>query len=207
VLEHYISISSQIQQYLPQAKLENLADILHLPGILHHQTVDSTAIQNILLTEIERLTDELILSQQAEGEKLRLILTDKLDKVEAITKEAQKIIPGILTSYRDKLKQKLFDSLGEAMNNEQRFSQEFAYYCQKIDVNEELDRLNAHTEEFKKLLSTGGIIGKKIDFITQEMHREANTFGSKASALETSRQAVELKVIIEQIREQIQNIM
>ena len=206
VLEHYIAISCQIQQYLPQAKLENICNMLHLPGILQHDTLDIVAVEKLLVSQIEQLVDELIASQQSEGEKLQSILHDKLNQIEQITNQAFDLLPNIKESYREKLKNKLFEALGEAMNNEQRFSQEFAFFCQKIDVDEELSRLKAHIKQFRDLLKNGGLIGKKIDFVTQEMHREANTFGAKSAALETSHQAVELKVLIEQIREQIQNI-
>jgi uncharacterized protein (TIGR00255 family) len=206
ILEHYISISSQIQQYLPQAKLESICNILHLPGILQHDTLDIATVEKLLVSEIEKLADELVISQQSEGEKLQSILLDKLNQIESIVIQALALMPKIKEVYRDKLKVKLFEALGEAMNNEQRFSQEFAFFCQKIDVDEELTRLQAHIKQFRDLLKTGGLIGKKIDFVTQEMHREANTFGAKSAALETSNQAVELKVLVEQIREQIQNI-
>jgi len=206
ILEHYISISTQIQQYLPQAKLENICNMLHLPGILQHDTLDIAVVEKLLISEIEQLAEELVKSQQSEGEKLQAILQDKLNKIESITNQSFDLLPKIRESYREKLKLKLFEILGEAMNNEQRFSQEFAFFCQKIDVDEELSRLKAHIKQFRDLLNVGGLIGKKIDFVTQEMHREANTFGAKSAALETSNQAVDLKVLIEQIREQIQNI-
>ena len=206
VLEHYIAISSQIQQYLPQAKLENICNMLHLPGILQHDTLDIAVVEKLLVSEIEHLVDELVISQQSEGTKLQNILSDRLNQVEFIVNQALDLLPKIKEAYREKLKNKLFEALGEAMNNEQRFSQEFAFFCQKIDVDEELSRLQAHIKQFRDLLKIGGLIGKKIDFVTQEMHREANTFGAKSAALETSNQAVELKVLIEQIREQIQNI-
>ena len=106
-----------------------------------------------------------------------------------------------------KLKQRLAEFIHESEINDARLQQEFAFFCQKMDVSEEIDRLQAHVNEFNALLNKGGQIGKRLDFICQEMHREANTFGSKSVAIETTQKAVDLKVLIEQIREQVQNIM
>jgi uncharacterized protein (TIGR00255 family) len=206
-LQQYINIVEQIQGFLPQIKLDSISDIINLPGILSYKALDIESIRTELLDEIGQLTQDLQASQQIEGIKLAAILTDKISQIDNLVANAQKLMPQIRSNYQERLRQKLFDSLGEAINNEQRFQQEFAYFCQKIDVDEELSRLSSHIKAFRDLLSTGGAIGKKIEFITQEMHREANTYGAKSVALETSKDAMELKILIEQIREQIQNLM
>ncbi|MCC2624975.1 MAG: YicC family protein [Burkholderiales bacterium] len=206
-LKHYIGLTEQIKEFLPQANLENINQILTLPGILNVKTVDIESIKGSFLTQISTLTSELQESQLIEGYKLADILLDKVNHIEKIVQSASNIIPTVKEAYKNRLKQKLLDVLADVENNEQRFSQEFAYFCQKIDVEEELSRLGAHTKAFRDLLIKGGAIGKKLDFMTQEMHREANTFGSKSAALETTTHAIELKVLIEQIKEQVQNIM
>jgi uncharacterized protein (TIGR00255 family) len=206
LFQGYLSITEQIKQHLPEVQTPSIAEILNFPGILSRTTLDVDRLQPLLLVEVELLSNELLLSQQAEGQKLAVMLKHKIQQLEQILNQAQQILPSILTNYRLKLKQKLIDALGEALVNEQRFQQEFAYFCQRIDVDEELSRLSAHLRQFHTLLNDGGIVGKKIDFLIQEMHREANTFGAKSVALDTTQLSVELKVLIEQIKEQIQNI-
>jgi len=206
-LKHYLSLADQIKEFLPQAKLENISQVITLPGILNVKTLDIESIKNDFLSEISVLTTELQASQLVEGYKLADILLDKINQIEKIVTSSLKLMPTIRQNYQDKLKQKLLDALADVVNNEQRFLQEFAYFCQKIDVDEELSRLGSHTKAFRDLLIKGGAIGKKLDFMTQEMHREANTFGAKSAALETTTHAIELKVLIEQIKEQVQNIM
>ncbi len=207
VLKHYLSLADQIKGFLPQANLENIGQILSLPGMLNVKTLDIESIKGDFLTQISILTSELQESQLIEGYKLADILLDKVNQIEKIVETAIALMPSLRQNYQKRLKQKLLDVVADAVDNEQRFSQEFAYFCQKIDVDEELSRLNSHTKAFRDLLIKGGTIGKKLDFLTQEMHREANTFGAKSAALETTTHAIELKVLIEQIKEQIQNIM
>lgn len=206
-LKHYISLAKEINQFLPGAKFENVSQIITLPGILNSKTLDIESIKNDFLTEISSLTSQLQASQVIEGNKLANILLDKVNQIEKIVTGALNLMPAIRQNYQDRLKQKLTDALADVINNEQRFLQEFAYFCQKIDVDEELSRLSSHVKAFRDILSKGGAIGKKLDFMTQEMHREANTFGAKSAALETTSQSLELKVLIEQIKEQVQNIM
>lgn len=207
VLNHYTQIASQIKQYIPQAQLTDITQIINLPGVLSSTVTDVGLLKESLFDEISLLINELQASQAVEGNKLESILNDKLEKMGKIIFQAQQSMLTIRHSYKDKLKQKLMEALGEAINNETRFQQEFAYYCQKIDVDEELSRLLAHIKMFQDILKAGGQVGKRLDFLTQEMHREANTFGAKSAALETTVQAVELKVLIEQVKEQVQNIM
>lgn len=206
-LKHYINLTEQIKNFVPHAKLENISQIITLPGILSVKTLDLESIKDDLLGEVKTLVTELQGSQFLEGKNLSEVLLDKINQIETIITNASHLMPSIRQNYQNKLKQKLLDTLAEAVNNEQRFLQEFAYFCQKIDIDEELSRLSSHTKAFRDLLAKGGTIGKRLDFLTQEMHREANTFGAKSAALETTTQAIELKVLIEQIKEQVQNIM
>jgi uncharacterized protein (TIGR00255 family) len=206
-LKHYINLTEQIKNFLPNAKLENISQIITMPGILSVKTLDLESVKDDLLGEIKTLVTELQGSQLLEGKNLSEVLLDKINQIEVIITSATRLMPSIRQNYQNKLKQKLLDTLAEVVNNEQRFLQEFAYFCQKIDIDEELARLSSHTKAFRNLLAKGGTIGKRLDFLTQEMHREANTFGAKSAALETTTQAIELKVLIEQIKEQVQNIM
>jgi len=207
LLEHYLGIVDQIKQYIPNGTFNNISELINLPNMLIIETPDDNLIEANLLTEVSLLVEELLSSQQSEGSKLTTIIVDKIDRIVMIIEEAKAIMPTVKQNYHDRLRQKLYEILNESADNEQRFHQEFAYFCQKVDVDEELSRLNAHCTRFKELLLNGGMIGKKIDFISQEMHREANTFGAKSNSLNTSDLAIELKVLIDQIREQTQNIM
>lgn len=207
LLTHYLTIANQIKQFIPTATLNNISDLINLPNMLIIETPDENLIETNLLTEVSILLDELLNSQQSEGAKLFTIMQEKIERIAQIIEEAKALMPQVKQNYHDKLKQKLYEILDESASNEQRFHQEFAYFCQKIDVDEELSRLSGHCTRFKELLHSGGMIGKKIDFLSQEMHREANTFGAKSNSLNTSDLAIELKVLIDQIREQVQNIM
>lgn len=206
-LESYTLVAQQIATYFNEVKPASIAEILALPGVLSHDTLAIDTIEQAFLGEIDSLTSELLLNQQTEGDKLSIIILEKLTSMEALVVKAQQILPTVLANYVDKLKQKLMESFAETEISEQRCQQEFAYFCQKIDVDEELLRLDTHIKQMKHLIKNGGIVGKKIDFLTQEMHREANTFGAKSVALQTTELSLELKVLTEQIKEQIQNIM
>lgn len=202
----YIDIAKKIQTQIPDIKQASIVEVLNINGMIMHDSIEMEKIQAVLLTEISQLITDLELSQATEGSKLANVILEKISKIEKIIESTINLLPKILISHKEKLHQKLIEALGEITVNEQRFSQEFVYFCQKIDVDEELDRLNSHIKQFKEILAKGGAVGKKIDFITQEMHREANTLGSKSVAIDTTQSAIELKVLIEQIREQVQNI-
>lgn len=206
ILSQYMEISLQIQNNIPNIKQPSIVEILNLNGILLQENIEIEEIKPIILEEINKLIIDLELNQAKEGNTLANVILEKLNKIENTIECIIKILPQKINAYKDKLHQKLVEALGENEVNENRFTQEFVYFCQKIDVNEEIERLNSHIKQFKDILNKGGVIGKKIDFITQEMHREANTLGSKSVAIETTQFVIDLKILIEQIREQIQNI-
>ncbi|MFN8771306.1 MAG: YicC/YloC family endoribonuclease [Neisseriaceae bacterium] len=205
-LNNYLEIYNKIKDTNSELTHGSITDILRLPGIIDAETIELDEIKHIILNAIGKLAYELKANQEIEGEKLSILLLDKIDKIDKIVNLCLKILPEIIQNYKNKLQQKLLDAFEESVVNEQRFQQEFVYFCQKIDVDEELSRLLFHTNQLRSLINDGGIIGKKIDFLTQEMLREANTFGSKSVATTTTQYAIELKVLIEQIKEQLQNI-
>jgi uncharacterized protein (TIGR00255 family) len=207
MLQQYLALVAQIDQQLHNHTPLTAAQILAVPGILTQPEYNLEELQTSLMDEFTGLINTFKKTQSAEGEKLVNFLNARLTEISRITAEAKPILEQIIVEYRLKLKQRLTEVLGETEASDNRLQQEFAFFCQKIDVTEELDRLTAHVEEFNKLLTKGGHIGKRLDFICQEMHREANTFGSKSAALDTTKKAVDLKVLVEQIREQVQNIM
>ena len=203
----YDKLAKIITQQIPHAKELSIAEIFHLPRVLSQDTYPVEEMQQTLINELPALITNLTTSQKREGEKLSDIIKEKLILIKKLIETAKIELPKLTQSYQTKLRIKLQEVLNDNILSEQRLQQEFAYFCQKIDVTEEIERLNIHVNEFTTLLEHGGTIGKKLDFISQEMHREANTFGAKSVALETTQLSIELKVLIEQIREQVQNIM
>jgi uncharacterized protein (TIGR00255 family) len=139
-----------------------------------------------------------------EGEKLVASLIERIGKMEVIVADVQPRLPAIVAAYDEKLKQRLVEALGSL--DDDRVRQEVALFAQKIDVAEELTRLVAHMGELRRILKQGGAVGKRLDFLMQELNREANTLGSKSVDLEVTQTSMDLKVLIEQMREQIQNI-
>ncbi len=207
LLKEYLALINQINQLNEFPAPVSAAQIIAMPGIIKQQNLNLEEIQEPILQGFTDLLQEFKLTQESEGNKLLDILTARLTQIQEIIFNIHPLLAQITHDYREKLKLRLSEVLGESEINDSRLQQEFAFFCQKMDVNEEIDRLGAHVSEFKQLLNKGGAIGKRLDFICQEMHREANTFGSKSVSIETTQKAVDLKVLIEQIREQIQNIM
>jgi uncharacterized protein (TIGR00255 family) len=204
-----IALIQQLQTQIPENILRcTLRDILALPGIFSQDSADLIMIdQPRLLHELHQLLQHLVRGQHAEGLQINNILTDKLQQLTAVTDHLYSINPTIIAAYKEQLIARLHNALGDAVLNEVRLQQEIVFFCQKIDVTEEIDRLKAHIHEFAAILQIGSPAGKKLDFLCQEMNREANTFGSKSAALLSTNKAIELKLLIEQLREQVQNVM
>ena len=207
LLQKYLNLITQIEAYgVNQASLTT-SQILALPGILTQAQFETDEIQEPLLAEFSALLTKFVQTQSIEGDKLQQLLSSRLEQISEIVTQIKPMLGKVTSEYQAKLRQRLAEFIQESEINDARLQQEFAFFCQKMDVSEEVDRLQAHVNEFNALLKKGGQIGKRLDFICQEMHREANTFGSKSVAIETTQKAVDLKVLIEQIREQVQNIM
>lgn len=203
VLAQLSSLSQQVLQELATAKPLTVAEVLRWSGVLTSaQTeIDLPAVGMMLLNQA--LAD-LQLSRRTEGEKLAAHIVARLDAMQAQITEIQPHLPDIMSAYQLKIKQR-FDELVSNPEDE-RIAQEIALFAQKIDVDEEMSRLQMHMQAVRDILKKGGVVGKRLDFMMQELNREANTLGSKSVSVETTRAAVELKVLIEQMREQIQNI-
>ena len=158
-----------------------------------------------LLACLDQAIAELNASRAREGEKLAALIVERLDGIEALIVQVTPYIPQLVQTYQLKLEQKLRDASVESINDE-RLRQEVVLFASRIDVAEELNRLTAHVSEVRRVLKVGGSAGKRLDFLMQELNREANTLGSKSAMAEVNRISIELKVLIEQMREQIQNI-
>jgi uncharacterized protein (TIGR00255 family) len=142
-------------------------------------------------------------SRAREGAKLAAVILERVERMRELVREVAPRIPAAQQAFQDKLKQRLVDAIGSA--DDERIRQEVAVFAVRIDVAEELARLSTHLDEVERVLKAGGASGKRLDFLMQELNREANTLGSKSVVTEVSQTAMELKLLIEQMREQIQN--
>ena len=182
----------------------NLTDVLRYPGVVEATEQDLDAISQDLLTAFDELLVEFIAMRGREGEKLQAIIQQRLD---GITVEAEKVrsqMPAVLQWQRERLLQRFEEA--KIQLDPQRVEQEMILLAQRVDVAEELDRLQMHVKETNNILKKGGAVGRKLDFMMQELNRESNTLASKSINADITASAVELKVLIEQMREQIQNL-
>ena len=203
-------LANQVIQSLQWIKTQagegeiNLADVLRYPGVVEAQEQDLDAISQDLLTAFDDLLTDFIAMRGREGEKLNDIIQQRLD---AIAVEADKVrsqMPAVLQWQRERLLQRFEDA--QVNLDPQRVEQEMILLAQRVDVAEELDRLQMHVKETTNILKRGGAVGRKLDFMMQELNRESNTLASKSINADITASAVELKVLIEQMREQIQNL-
>ena len=194
----------EIAKHFSHVQPINPLDILKTNEIMHDQSVDMNVLEQDLKKNLKESLLEIQLSKAREGEKLQKILLDKLKDIEVLVGEAKKILPVLIKDYQTKIENKFKEAL--IAIDDDRLKQEFLIFIQKMDIDEELNRITSHIDEVRRLLKIDGAIGKKLDFMMQELNREANTLGSKSISPKTSQISVDLKVLIEQMREQIQNI-
>ena len=182
----------------------NPLDIMRWPGVMESEETDIDSIQAALLTGFDQALTEFIAARASEGENMKTLIEQRLD---AIVVEAEKVknhMPEVIQWQRKRITDKFAEANIELESS--RVEQELVLLAQKMDVDEEIDRLYSHVKETKGILKKGGAQGRRLDFMMQEFNREANTLGSKSINAEITNSAVELKVLIEQMREQIQNI-
>ncbi|PCI58901.1 MAG: YicC family protein [Methylophilaceae bacterium] len=191
-------------EYFPETQAVNMLDVLRMPGVLVSEVCDAEALAQDAISLLKLAVDDLIAARAREGEKLKAMILERLTEIEALVATVKPMLPTMVKAYQAKLLAKLQEA--QKSNDDERIRQEIILYTQRIDVDEELSRLDSHVEEVKRILSAGGIVGKKLDFLMQEMNREANTLGAKSVAIDTTKISMQLKVLIEQMREQIQNI-
>lgn len=182
----------------------NLTDVLRYPGVVEAAEQDLDQIGQDLFSSFDQLLDEFIAMRGREGQKLQEIIQQRLDAINGEASKVRSQMPQILQWQRDKLQQR-FDEI-QLQADPQRLEQEMVLLAQRVDVAEELDRLQMHVKETTSILKKGGAVGRKLDFMMQELNRESNTLASKSINAEITNSAVELKVLIEQMREQIQNL-
>lgn len=182
----------------------NATDILRFPGVIQTSEPEHDAVVQAANALFDATFADFLACREREGTELAAIIESRLQSIGDETVRVRERLPQIQHHYRDRLLNRLKELHAEL--NMDRLEQELVFLAQKIDVEEELDRLNTHILEFRRVLNEGGAVGRRLDFLLQELNREANTLGAKSVAADTSQSSVELKVLIEQIREQVQNI-
>ena len=193
-----------VLQRFPDARPLSVAEILHWPGVLADASLSADALKEQAIGVLEKAIAELNASRAREGAKLEAVLRERLASMQQLVTDARPLVPAALKAFQEKLAQKIAEAA--ASPSDERVQQEIVLYAARIDVDEEISRLVTHIAEFRRVLDKGGACGKRLDFLCQELNREANTLGSKSVANEMTRTSVELKVLIEQMREQVQNI-
>ena len=196
--------SRQVLAQFPEARPMSVSEVLHWPGVLADESLSADKVKERVMALIARAIRDLDQTRAREGAKLEAILRERLERMSALVKEAEPLMPGAVKAFADKLAAKVAEA--GASPTDERIQQEIVLYAARIDVDEELSRLVAHVSEVRRVLEKGGACGKRLDFLCQELNREANTLGSKSVANDMTRISVELKVLIEQMREQVQNI-
>jgi uncharacterized protein (TIGR00255 family) len=204
LMQQLAAMQVKAKAHFPQSSELSVADILRWPGVVLSDTLSC----NTLLEDVKKLVaaglQALNDSRAREGEKLKTLVLERLGQIEVLVEKVKPLLPSLTKEYQAKLEAKLNESLKNI--DQERIAQELVLFAQRIDVDEELSRLTAHVSEVKRILGSTAPAGKRLDFLMQELNREANTLGSKSVSVQTTQVSMELKVLIEQMREQIQNI-
>ena len=204
LLAQLVSLNERVRAAFPQARDLGVSDVLRWPGILGADTLDIEQLRTVCRELLDVVLEEFRVSRAREGEKLKAMLLERAAAVGTRIAEVAPRMPQVIAGFQEKLASRLKEALANA--DEDRIRQEVALFANKIDVDEELTRLATHLTELRRILDQGGAVGKRLDFLMQELNREANTLGSKAADITVTQVSMELKLLIEQMREQIQNI-
>ncbi len=200
VLDTTQQLTSRLSNPAPISPLQ----LMQWPGVVLEEQLDMEPIRAAALDSFDRALQELRESREREGGQLAQLLVDRLDAMEPLVVAARKRLPEVRERIREKLKSRVEELVSQP--DQDRLEQELVFMAQKMDVDEELDRLDGHMVEARRVLKLKEPVGRRLDFLMQEFNREANTLASKSADSETTQIAVELKVLIEQMREQVQNI-
>ena len=204
LLERLKSFEDQVLGELAQAAPLTVHEVLRWPGMFGDDSLDIDALVPSCMALAKDALEDFSASRAREGEKLAAVILERVARMRDLVRDVAPRIPAAQQAFQDKLKQRLVDAIGSA--DDERIRQEVAVFAVRIDVAEELARLSTHLDEVERVLKAGGASGKRLDFLMQELNREANTLGSKSVVTEVSQTAMELKLLIEQMREQIQNL-
>ncbi len=215
LLTRLAEMQRTVREVVPSARELSVSDLLHTPGVVISNAPDQDELEKEIRGLFAQLLDSFKASREREGGALADILLNNCNQIEEHVTNLQKELPAILAHIQGKLEERLEDALSGVLTAKssltreevvERIRQEVTLYAVRMDVEEEMNRLLTHVAEVRRILKTGGAVGRRLDFVVQEMNREANTLGSKAAAVEMTNTALALKVVIEQMREQIQNL-
>ena len=205
VARQYLDACEEIQGLMhTSAAPLSPADVLQVPGVIQEDSVEPQTLQTATLDLYTEALQKLLAARNREGERLTTFITERLQKISLEVTHTRSALPQLMAQQQQKLRARL-EHLSAQLDTE-RFEQELVYLANKSDADEELDRLETHIGEFYRALGSTSPVGRRLDFLLQELNREANTLASKSQAASTTHSAVELKVLIEQIREQVQNL-
>ncbi len=223
-----LRLAHEIRRDHPEITMLSVAEILKLPGVTQEHQLSQEELTTLIESLLTQALDQFSLSRQSEGARLIDMILDRTGKLKMLAAQAQRLVPQAIDAQRQRLSEKLREAITGALTTgehspgtfgltqaqqeslEERIRIETAAFGLRVDIAEEIDRLNSHLSAVEKMLSStatpGTSAGKRLDFLTQEMNREANTLGSKAASVELSNIAIDMKLLIEQIREQAQNL-
>lgn len=214
-LKRLLELQSAVLRHSPEAAELSVSEILEMPGIAHTAQTDKDELLQAVLAVLDKTLDGFIAAREREGAALAKVINGYMDKMASVVEEVRAAIPQILAQLQAKLAARLEDALSQTLTQQgtltkeeitERIRQEVTLYAMRMDVDEEMNRLTTHIAKVRRLLAAGGAVGRKLDFMAQEMNREANTLGSKAAAIEMTQASLSLKITIDQMREQIQNL-
>ena len=204
MVDQLLSVEQEMAGILNSQGSMRPLDMLRWPGVLEEEEQDFTPVKQQAMALLETALDSLIDNRLREGERLSEIVSQRCQAMQAQVERVRDLMPEVLDNVRTRIRERLTEVMAEL--DETRLEQEMALLAQRLDVDEEMDRLETHLAEVERVLTSDEPVGRRLDFLMQELNREANTLSSKSSDVEVTRTGVEMKVLIEQMREQIQNI-
>jgi uncharacterized protein (TIGR00255 family) len=204
LVQNLTAAIEKIKPFLSQNYQINPLEILNWEGVLEIPELEISTLTPKIFSLLDQALEELVATRKREGEILEKTILEKLLKINSFTSKIKKLVPHANSLHREKLLARLAEIKHEL--DHQRLEQEMVFFTQKVDVAEELDRLDAHYQEMSRVIKQECSIGKRLEFLLQEMGRETNTLSAKSPVLEITNHALEIKVLLEQIREQTQNI-
>jgi uncharacterized protein (TIGR00255 family) len=204
LVEQLGRLDRTVRQALPEAAPLSVAEVLRWPGVLGDQAIDPARLQAEGAALMAGVLDEFVASRAREGAKLAQMILDRVARMRELVTGVAPMLPQAIADYEQRLATKLREAAAGV--DDERIRQEIGLFAARIDVAEEISRLSTHMDEVARVLGKGGAVGKRLDFLMQELNREANTLASKSVAVEVTAVALELKLLIEQMREQVQNL-
>ena len=204
LLEQLLAVADKVGKRIGEPATPDVFELLRWPGLLVEPQRDLDSLGQAALALLDTALDDLIAGREREGERLRALLLERADALAALVTEVRALLPAVLAGIRTRITERLAEVRGEL--DPARLEQEMALLAQRLDVDEEMDRLGSHLVEVRRALDSREPVGRRLDFLMQELNREANTLGSKSADAAVTRAAVEMKVLIEQMREQVQNL-